>query len=1131
MASLAMTSTLVEGRNVITATATDSSGQFDSDTVQLILDTDPPIVTLESPLDGTVLTSLQTDVVGQVNDIVTGTTINAEDCQVTVNGVAATVVNRSWLVEDLLLQRGLNTLNIVATDRAGNERSISAEVTVQDQAGQRIKLLAGNNQAATVGTPLANPLIVTLVDAQNAPVANQPVTFEVSRGNGQLHKPSLLAGFEQSGQLVTVMTDSAGLASVDFILGGRSGSGNHRVMATAPGFVGTVEFCATATVDQPYQITAVFGDRQTGATQEPLPLPFVALITDPAGNPVSGVAVEWSVVSGGGDLAGQSIIQQSSDEDGLVSAVLTLGEIPGAANNIVMATLLSDTNLSTVFQATAKLIDPFAPTTVSGVVLDNQDNPMSQVTMSLHQPGVDLNPVPTAVTDDQGRFLIDEAPEGHLLLIADARTTTRSGRWPKLEFDITTVAGQDNTVGMPIWVLPFADNTVTVANGGPSQDIMLTLPDLPGSELTVFANSVECAEGQSQCDISWTQVRGERVPMEPPRGASFNLTWTLQPAGAHFDPPIKVCLPNEGWLPGTQTELYSFDHDLVDFVGIGPATVSSDGAQICSDSGFGISKAGWGGAPPPGPPPCTNTSNSCPPPYAVDDECILFEPVLSGGMCPTYLCKVTKEPDGICCDGGDSVCSSGRCTPIVIGDIVVKANGLDELYIGLKDQGTAVEFTATATAPVGCDLEYEWDFGDGSNSEIGADRTHIYTTPGDYEVQVTIKCGDCSTVETRTIRVVVVDIQITRIISDQDPGVECNMLPPPASADWTSPPMHMATRTDGKAYITVEHTTTPQQNDNRAFLGIYGVLQNDVIKSTVINTNKMPLIFGENSRDDIELNVLVVAGVDTDGNGNLDLNEISSSIRSERAIRVIPFGSYKRSFDLLNDNTTFTQSTSSNLLKAFLGNTIPEQARSDGTTIVSNLDFRLTHPEGANWVQTNNSGDCVADIAEYIFDDDTDASMLISNGDRFHTFIRERIDSTKAQIKQAALERLQVQPNTNPVVDVFINRAEEFQAGDMFGFDFLNNLDLFAAFKWVHINGTLSIHVDRNTLMVDKIEVDFRVTDLYDFDYEQLQFVIRDAAKVQIGFSSHGGKSVGEIFENVVDVKQLYPTEFSDIGL
>ena len=55
-----------------------------------------------------------------------------------------------------------------------------------------------------------------------------------------------------------------------------------------------------------------------------------------------------------------------------------------------------------------------------------------------------------------------------------------------------------------------------------------------------------------------------------------------------------VSLPNsDGLAPGEITEMYSFDHDLGQFVAIGTGTVSEDGLTITSNAGVGVVKAGW----------------------------------------------------------------------------------------------------------------------------------------------------------------------------------------------------------------------------------------------------------------------------------------------------------------------------------------------------------------------------------------------------------------------------------------------------------------------------------------------------------------------------------------------------------
>ena len=69
-----------------------------------------------------------------------------------------------------------------------------------------IMIVSGNNQSGTVGQPLAQPLVVRVVDGGN-PVANEPVTFEVVPNNGQVG-----ADLTSLGPSFTANTDASGIA-------------------------------------------------------------------------------------------------------------------------------------------------------------------------------------------------------------------------------------------------------------------------------------------------------------------------------------------------------------------------------------------------------------------------------------------------------------------------------------------------------------------------------------------------------------------------------------------------------------------------------------------------------------------------------------------------------------------------------------------------------------------------------------------------------------------------------------------------------------------------------------------------------------------------------------------------------
>jgi hypothetical protein len=109
--------------------------------------------------------------------------------------------------------------------------------------------------------------------------------------------------------------------------------------------------CLAAAVAMPaagsttYKITAVSGSDQTQRVGTTLANHFVAKVTDSTGKPTSGVAIKWSVMSGGGRLATASSTTNSSGE---TSNALTLGTAMG--NNKVFATVVA-TGANVIFGA------------------------------------------------------------------------------------------------------------------------------------------------------------------------------------------------------------------------------------------------------------------------------------------------------------------------------------------------------------------------------------------------------------------------------------------------------------------------------------------------------------------------------------------------------------------------------------------------------------------------------------------------------------------------------------------------------------------------------------------------------------------------------------------------------------
>ena len=142
-------------------------------------------------------------------------------------------------------------------------------------------------------------------------------------------------------------------------------------------------------------------------------------------------------------------------------------------------------------------------------MLDNSNNPLQNVKIRLFRTNQGSNnslpmQIGTPVsTDSKGYFEIKPAPVGIFKIMADGST---AGAFPTLEYDLLTIAGQENTLGMPIY-LPKLDTVNKLCvdqNTGGS----LVLPQTPGFKLTVAPGSATFPGGSRSGCITVTVVNG-----------------------------------------------------------------------------------------------------------------------------------------------------------------------------------------------------------------------------------------------------------------------------------------------------------------------------------------------------------------------------------------------------------------------------------------------------------------------------------------------------------------------------------------------------------------------------------------------------------------------------------------------
>ncbi len=166
---------------------------------------------------------------------------------------------------------------------------------------QALSPYAGNNQSATVGTPLPTALQVLVSDPYSGNVdSGVTVTFSDNGAGGTFGSP-------------TAVTNSSGIATTTYTLPQKVGTITISASGSGGSFsnYGPTQFSETATALPPASLTCV-GANQNATVGNPLPDPITCTVKDAKGNGVSGASVSFSDNGAGGTFTGNPLITNSS---------------------------------------------------------------------------------------------------------------------------------------------------------------------------------------------------------------------------------------------------------------------------------------------------------------------------------------------------------------------------------------------------------------------------------------------------------------------------------------------------------------------------------------------------------------------------------------------------------------------------------------------------------------------------------------------------------------------------------------------------------------------------------------------------------------------------------------------------
>jgi uncharacterized protein (TIGR03437 family) len=172
-------------------------------------------------------------------------------------------------------------------------------------------ILAGNNQSGVAGQTLSQALTASLTDGcGNTVAAGTAVTWKVTQGTATISNQS-------------TATNSQGVVSARVTLGQTPGPVTVTV-TSAGGITATFTLTNSVVVSG---ITLVSGGGQSAQEGVQFPQPLVFLVTDNHGNPLSGIAVNFTV----NGFASVSPASTTTNASGLAQTTATAAGAPGSA--------------------------------------------------------------------------------------------------------------------------------------------------------------------------------------------------------------------------------------------------------------------------------------------------------------------------------------------------------------------------------------------------------------------------------------------------------------------------------------------------------------------------------------------------------------------------------------------------------------------------------------------------------------------------------------------------------------------------------------------------------------------------------------------------------------------------------
>ncbi|RPH93422.1 MAG: hypothetical protein EHM72_16365, partial [Calditrichaeota bacterium] len=231
---------------------------------------------------------------------------------------------------------------------------------------------AGDAQNGFINEQLPLAITARVTDKNGNAIANHPVEFTISSGNGKLKNGSSLTT-----QLV-INSDGNGNAAAVWVLGDVIGQQSVYARSTYSGnALQNSPLTFTATAQRPLRkLSYVSGDRQTAQINTMLADPLRVRLVDTDNVPVTGESIVYKSLTSGAKFSGSDSITVSTDSQGYAGARPTLGSVAGDTLYVFEARARNASGSPVTFKASALTGPPAKIIYVSG---NNQSGPAGRV--------------------------------------------------------------------------------------------------------------------------------------------------------------------------------------------------------------------------------------------------------------------------------------------------------------------------------------------------------------------------------------------------------------------------------------------------------------------------------------------------------------------------------------------------------------------------------------------------------------------------------------------------------------------------------------------------------------------------------------------------------------------------------